>query len=382
MRRKTALIFGATGMDGSHLADLLLSKDYAVVGVRRRTSQPNDANVRHLGHESCFQLVPGDVTDAGSVCRLLRLHRPDEVYNLAAMSQVRTSFEEPQHTWAVTAGGCLNVLEAARNCLQVDGWAPRVYQASSSEMFGDSVSYLARGQDGPARRIESVASRPMGHALEKGPFQDEQTPFNPQSPYAVAKLAAHHMVRLYRNAYGLFACSGILFNHESARRADEFVTRKISKYVARIVAARRHSDYLPPLTLGNLDARRDWGWAPDYVRGMWLMLQRAAPADYVLATGETHSVADFLAEAFRLVGVGDPSVFCATDPDLYRPCEVPVLCGDATRAREDLGWAPTVGFAELVKKMVLADAASIYEAGSLCEPASEDYTGPQAVSEK
>lgn len=404
---KTALIFGVTGQDGSYLAEFLLDRGYAVVGVRRRTSLPNDGRVAHLlnqftaGHNT-LKLVAGDVSDAGSVHRLIDFHRPAEIYNLAAQSQVRVSFDEPAHTADVVYGGCLNILEAVR---QVETNVPagtdrmRVYQASSSEMFGSAFS----GVDGNGYRYDC---RDAAEYAEYGgmvgrPFQDEHTPMLPCSPYGIAKLAAHHLVRVYRESYGVFACSGILYNHESERRPEQFVTRKITRYAAefsrwwkhvranepggidlhfdlapgRVATVRQnrnkeaypHRDswicgpQMDKLRLGNLDASRDWGHAEDYVRGMWLMLQRPAPDDYVLATGETHTVREFLHAAFAAVGCPPDIAEAATECDksLFRPSEVDYLRGDATKARDALGWTPAIGFDELVRRMVAADLAGL-----------------------
>jgi GDPmannose 4,6-dehydratase len=342
----TAVIFGVTGQDGSYLADLLLSKGYYVAGVARRVSVPSDGRVRHLLGEKNFRLVPGDVTDFSSVYRVLAQYAPDEVYNLAAQSHVKVSFDEPLHTWDVTAKGCLTVLEAIR-CIEgashLNLPATRFYQASSSEMFGAAWS-IRHGDE----RFDFWADSPDHPDDIERAFQDEQTPFRPNSPYAVAKLAAHNAVRVYRESYGVFACSGILFNHESPRRGEQFVTRKVARYAADFARGR----VLDPLLLGNLDARRDWGHARDYVRAMWLMLQQEEPDDYVVATGESHTVREFVDEAFRLV---HRAPHFRVDPDLLRPLEVNYLRGDAGKARRKLGWAPMYSFQDLVKDMVEAE---------------------------
>lgn len=333
---KKAVIFGVTGQDGSYLAELLLGKGYAVIGVARRTSTGNQERIRHILSNPAFKVVDGDVTDASSVYRVLDTSGPDEIYNLAAQSHVGVSFAEPAHTWQATACGALHILEWLRSCYR----SPRFYQASSSEMFGAARS---------RRLVKDIQEY----------FQDETTNFLPNSPYAVAKLAAHHLCRIYREAYGIFACSGILFNHESPRRGDEFVTRKIARYVASMSNTCLRDDcyccQYVKLHLGNLDAKRDWGHARDYVRAMWMMLQHKKPDDFVIATGETHSVQEFLDAAWATAGF-QPEVlsrFVQSDPSLLRPCEVPFLRGDASKARNELGWSPSVTFADLVKEMVL-----------------------------
>jgi GDPmannose 4,6-dehydratase len=366
---KTALIFGVTGQDGSYLTEHLLGLGYHVIGVRRRTSVPNTGRVDHLAGEPLFKLVCGDVTDAASVShvvwqawqdaymewrRSLQI-RPSEgprleVYNLAAQSHVKASFDEPLHTTQATYLGCLNVLEAIRR-LDVRQEHVRFYQASSSEMFGAAF-------DTRARVIEECSEGAIHwksmSLTERERYQDESTPFLPCSPYAIAKLAAHHAVRLYRDAYGLFACSGILHNHESERRGEEFVTRKITKYVARW--ARDKS--IEPLRLGNLNASRDWGHAEDYVRAMHLMLQQEKGDDFVICTGETHTVREFLLAAFKAAGSEAENVESlpvVIDSSLYRPSEVPYLRGDCSKAKRVLGWKPEVPFEELVRRMVYSD---------------------------
>ena len=316
-----ALITGITGQDGSYLAELLLAKGYEVHGLVRRTSQDATGRIAHLLPPAAGRppllLHDGDLTDAASLAAVVRAARPDEVYNLAAQSHVGLSFAMPEATANVVGLGALRLLDALR---QADRPA-RLYQASSSEMFGDA-------RESP---------------------QNEATPFNPQSPYAAAKLFAHQMTAAYRRGYGLFACNGILFNHESPRRGPSFVTRKVTRGVADIVAGRADR-----LTLGNLDARRDWGYAPEYVEAMWQMLQQDAPDDYVVATGETHSVRDFVALAFGLVGL-DWRDHVRVDPAQFRVNEVPGLRGDAAKARSRLGWQPRTRFPELVRLMLEAD---------------------------
>lgn len=321
---RRAFITGITGQDGSYLAELLLSKGYEVHGLLRRASSFNTGRIDHLysdPHEEGRRLVlhHGDLNDGTGLCDLILRIEPDEIYNLAAQSHVRVSFDQPVYTVDVVGMGTLRVLEAARmlqRCKPV-----RVYQASSSEMFG------------------KVAETP----------QRETTPFHPRSPYACAKVYAFHQVVNYREAYGLFACNGILFNHESPRRGETFVTRKITRAAARI-----REGLQDKLFLGNLDARRDWGFAGDYVEAMWLMLQQENPDDYVVATGETHSVREFLEVAFSRVGL-NYSEHVEVDPRYFRPSEVDLLLGDATKAREKLGWEPKAGFQRLVEMMVDAD---------------------------
>ena len=292
---KIAFITGINGMDGSHLADLLLTRGYKVYGMERRSSNINDVNTKHLKDK--ITILNGDMTDQNSLLRCLKECNPDEVYNLAAQSFVGESWNTPEHTSEVTGLGVLRMLEAIRE------YNPKIkfYQASSSEMFG--------------RMVENPAK--------------ETTPFYPRSPYGVSKLYGHWITKNYRESYDMFACSGILFNHESERRGIEFVTRKISDGVARIKLGL--ADHI---TLGNLDAKRDWGYAPDYVEAMWMMLQQDKPEDYVIATGETHSIRDFLTEAFNHVGIKNWEPYIKQDPRFMRPAEVDVLRGDYTKAKE------------------------------------------------
>lgn len=315
MKPRTALITGITGQDGSYLAEHLLDLDYRVVGITRRTSSHADGRIQHLGDR--VELFGADLLDQTSLLSIVDQVQPDEVYNLAAQSFVTTSWQQPVLTGEVTALGVTRLLEAARLACPT----ARVYQASSSEMFGN------------------VTETP----------QNERTPFYPRSPYGISKLYGHWIAVNYRESYGMFVTSGILFNHESPRRGREFVTRKITHQVARIAHGLDRE-----LRLGNLDARRDWGYAPDYVRTMREMLQRAQPQDYVVATGETHSVREFCELAFSEVGL-DWEDHVVRDPSLLRPAEVDCLVGDASAARRDLGWTPGVGFADLVRIMVEAD---------------------------
>ena len=326
-----AIIFGITGQDGSYLAELLLEKGYEVVGITRRVSVPTLIRVTHILPK--IKIIEGDITDAFSVSNVIKEEEPDEIYNLAAQSHVGTSFKQPSLTWDVTAGGVLNILEAIRYSGRKDDI--KFYQASSSEMFGKNYNL----REGFAEMIK---------------YQDEKTPFMPQSPYAIAKLAAHHLVRNYRDSYGIFACSGILFNHESERRGEKFVTRKITKWIGEFVASGMDTEF-PALRLGNLDAKRDWGHAEDYVRGMWKMVQHETPNDYVVATGETHSVREFLDIAFRHIGIDDWDDFVVIDPEFYRPAEVDYLLGIPAKAKRVLGWEPEISFQQLVERMVDSD---------------------------
>lgn len=353
-----AIIFGCTGQDGSHLADLLLEKDYSVIGVARRCSTDNTSRIKHLMGDSRFQLVEGDITDAHSVANVFRSHaNVDEVYNLAAQSHVGVSFKQPALTWDITGKGCLNILQSMYDL----GVKARFYQASSSEMFG-------KNYDTSVGLISSI---------DDLKYQDENTKFMPQSPYAIAKCAAHYMTRLYREAYGIHASSGILFNHEGPRRGDTFVTKKITKWIGEYTKWRTlNSIYpvkfcnktdsilaycyddkdikgsFPKLRLGNLDAFRDWGYAGDYVEAMWMMLQQDKPDDYVICTGETHTIREFLDVAFSISGVGNWEDCIVIDPEFYRPAEVDYLRGRNMKAKEKLGWEPKHSFEDLVRIMV------------------------------
>jgi len=317
--KKIALVTGVTGQDGSYLAELLLQKGYRVVGVKRRTSIINTVNVDHLYNNADFKLVYGNMNDVGSMYRLLSSYKPDEVYNLAAQSHVKTSFEVPEETVDAVAMGTMRFLEACRTVVP----ECRFYQASSSEMFGDNLETP----------------------------KNESTRMSPASPYAAAKLFAHNLVRNYRIGYGMHASSGILFNHESPRRGETFVTRKITRAAARIKLGKQDKLYL-----GNLNAVRDWGFAGDYVEAMWLMLQQDKPDDYVISTGECHSVREFVDLTFHLAGL-DPDQHVVVDERYYRPQEVPHLQGDASKAKSVLGWKPRHTFEQLVKMMYLSDLA-------------------------
>ncbi len=313
---KRVLITGINGMDGSHLADLLLEKGYKVYGMERRSSSKNRTNTVHL--EGKINFINGDLTDQNSLFRCIKESDPDEVYNLGSQSFVGESWNTPEQTSDVTGLGVLRVLEAIREY----GKGIKFYQASTSEMFG--------------RMVENPAK--------------ETTPFYPRSPYGVAKLYGHWITKNYRESYDMFNCSGILFNHESERRGIEFVTRKITDGVARI-----HLGLRDDITLGNLDSKRDWGYSPDYVKSMWLMLQQDEPNDYVIATGKSHSIREFLDAAFQHIGIVHWDEYVKQDPRFMRPAEVDVLRGDSTKARDELGWTLSTSFQEMISKMVAND---------------------------
>ena len=359
---RTAIIFGVTGQDGSYLAELLLKKNYRVIGVSRRSSTDNTERLTEVINNSNFTFQEGDITDAFCVGNFIMEYRPNEVYNLAAQSHVGTSFTQASLTWDITAKGCLNILEAI---IAIDN-SIKFYQASSSEMFGSNFTH-----DGDDK------------------YQDEFTKFSPNSPYAVAKLAAHNLVRVYRESYNLHGSCGILFNHESERRGEKFVTRKITKWIGEFTNWEKESaiDFsstnnrftfddtyenigipqermfldamrnpsFPKLRLGNLDAYRDWGHAEDYVYAMWLMLQQDVPDDYVISTGEAYSIRNFLEEAFKCIDIVDYENYLVIDPKFFRPCEVPYLKGSYCKAKDKLGWKPNISFSQLVQRMVEND---------------------------
>jgi GDPmannose 4,6-dehydratase len=325
MKSKVALITGITGQDGSYLAEFLLEKGYQVIGMVRRSSTVNFDRIAHLQEMEALEIVQGDLLDQMSLIDILREHNPVEVYNLAAQSFVPTSWRQPVLTGEFTALGVTRMLDAIR----IVNPEIRFYQASSSEMFGKVVEVP----------------------------QKESTPFYPRSPYGVAKVYGHWITVNYRESYNLYACSGILFNHESPRRGLEFVTHKVTHAATRIKLGLQNE-----LRLGNLDSRRDWGYAGDYVRAMWLMLQQAEPDDYVIATGETHSVRELCQVAFSYLDL-DYQNYVIVDDKFYRPAEVDLLIGDATKGRTKLGWEPTVTFEELIKMMVEADLAALQEDG-------------------
>jgi GDPmannose 4,6-dehydratase len=319
---KTAIITGITGQDGSYLSELLLDNNYTVIGLHRRNSVYNFERIEHLIKSAPrFHLDECDLTDPSAMSRIIREYEPDEFYNLAAQSHVGTSFKQPTTTFEIDTIGVINILEG----IKYHSPATRFYQASTSEMYGRSYDTDSNGD----------------------PYQDENTVLLPQSPYGVAKLASHRLVQIYREAYGMFACSGILFNHESPRRGENFVTRKITKYIGQLINNKTSST----LKLGNLTAKRDWGHAKDYVRAMWLMLQQDIADDFVIATGTTHTVHDFLVSTFQKVGL-DYTQYVEIDENLYRPAEVDVLKGLSTKAKNKLGWQPEYSFESLVEDMV------------------------------
>ena len=350
---KKAIIFGITGQDGSHLLDLLLSEGYEVTGVARRSSVDTTQRIKDRMRCPHFKLVQGDITDAYSVMGILRDNENvDEIYNLAAQSHVGVSFKQPALTWDITGKGCLNILQSI---VDLGMFGCRFYQASSSEMFGDSFSVTREGDK----------------------FQNESTKFLPQSPYAIAKCAAHYMVRLFREAYGIHASAGILFNHEGPRRGENFVTKKITSWAGQFNAwmvkqelessdrghiLLDHPDniesqkgYFPKLRLGNLDAYRDWGYAGDFVKAMHLMLQQEEPDDYVICTGNTYTIRDFLDHAFGYIGIENWDDYVVVDPEFYRPAEVDFLRGDCSKAKAKLGWIPKYDLKGLVGLMMEHD---------------------------
>lgn len=320
---KKALITGITGQDGSYLAELLLGKGYEVHGVMRRSSSFNTSRIDHIFQDPHIKnakliLHYGDLSDSQSIRKLIYKIKPDEIYNLGAQSHVRVSFDIPEYTANITGIGALRMLETIKDFQEETGKKIKFYQASSSEMFGSTP-----------------------------PPQNENTPFHPRSPYGVAKVFAYWSVVNYREAYDIFAVNGILFNHESERRGGTFVTQKIARGVARIKAGLDKKIYL-----GNLDARRDWGYAPEYMEAAYLMMQQEEPDDYVIGTGQSHSVKDFVEAAFKCVGINNWQDYIEIDPRYYRPSEVENLIGDAKKAKEKLGWKPKIKFEDLVKKMV------------------------------
>lgn len=342
-----SIITGITGQDGSHLADLLLSKGYEVVGVSRRSSTDNTYRIKHILSHPRFKLIEGDITDMSSINHIFKSNaNVDEIYNLAAQSHVGTSFKQPRLTWDITGKGCINLLQTI---VDLDLLHIRFYQASSSEMFGASYDVNDYGEK----------------------YQDENTKFLPQSPYAIAKCAAHYAVRMYREAYNLHASTGILFNHEGPRRGDNFVTKKIINWICKFrrwmefhnvsendintsetnIHCNFDSEPLEKLRLGNLDAYRDWGFAGDYVEAMWLMLQQEAGDDYVICTGKSYSVRDFLNIAFKFAGINSWENYVYIDPEFYRPAEVDFLKGSAYKANIKLGWHPKHNLEDLIRLM-------------------------------
>lgn len=346
---KKAVITGVTGQDGSHLADLLLHKGYSVTGVKRRSSTDTTDRITHLADNDEFHLVEGDITDISSMSGIFLKAQPDEIYNLAAQSHVGTSFKQPAATMEITGNAVINMLQIM---VDHDMWNTRFYQASSSEMFGSNYDIARDGSY----------------------YQNEDTPLTPNSPYAIAKVAAHHAIRLYRESYNIHASAGILFNHEGPRRGDNFVTKKITNYITRLSSWLK-TYYIDPskllyneeqrkitdpktglsfdmLGLGNLEAFRDWGYAGDYVEAMWLMLQQEYPDDYVVCTGKTCTIADFLTLAFEEAGLGDWSKVVYIDPEFYRPTEVNYLRGDYSKIHAQLGWEPKHDLKDLVRLML------------------------------
>jgi GDPmannose 4,6-dehydratase len=323
---KTALITGITGQDGSYLAELLLEKGYQVHGIIRRASTFNTHRIEHLyqnpqDENKKLTLHYGDLSDGNTFRKLIYKTNPQEIYNLAAQSHVRVSFDIPEYTAEITGVGTLRILEAIKDYQEHTGGQVKFYQASSSEMFGATP-----------------------------PPQNEETKFHPRSPYGVAKVFSYYATQNYRESYGLFAVNGILFNHESERRGETFVTRKITRGIARILKGLDKKLYL-----GNLDARRDWGYAPEYVQAMWMMLQHEKPDDFVIGTGQTHSIKDFLQKAFQVVGINDWQQYVEIDPRYFRPAEVENLIADASKAKNILGWEPKVMLDGLVARMMKYD---------------------------
>lgn len=363
MSKKTALVFGVQGQDGSYLSEFLLDKGYRVIGVKRRCSSFHSQRLINVECDENFKLIEGDVVDHNSVRHIIKKYQPNEIYNLAAMSHVHTSFEQTRYTFEVNQLGVLNILEGVVE----HSPASKVYQASTSELFGSNFSIDENGER----------------------FQNEETALLPNSPYACAKLGAHNLVRVFRDAYNIFGCCGVLYNHESSRRGAEFVTRKITLWLAelynwisshftflsedkelkdclvfkfdedklRMVGQQgRISNFeFPKLRLGNLDSYRDWGHSKDYVKAMWMMLQNKEPVDYVVATGKAYSVRDFCRIAFGEIGIENYMDYIVIDSKFFRPVEVPYLRGDATKIKNELGWEPKISFEELVKEMVSAD---------------------------
>lgn len=367
------IIFGVTGQDGSYLAEHLLEKGHEVIGIARRTSTPNAERLHAILHHPAFSLLTGDITDFSSVLQTIQNYPADWVVNLAAQSHVGTSFQQACSSMDITAKGCINILEAVRITDNLVGAKTKVYQASSSEMFGaayDEKSWTESCTFGNEHESFTVTDR----------YQDENTAFRPQSPYAVSKVAAHQFCRLYREAYNMDVRCGILFNHESERRGEEFVTRKITKWLGQFkawhdpvfelgqiqgIADQDDVNYLynslydhigfPKLRLGNLDVSRDWGHAKDYVKAMTLIMEAAHADDWVVSTGQTHTIREFLSLAFEVAGLGDWEQYVVIDDSLKRPAEVPFLKGNSSKVRSELGWKPEISFPELVKGMVNYD---------------------------
>lgn len=343
MSNKTALIFGATGQDGSYLCENLLSRKYDVLAVARRSSIDNEARLNNCLDHKNFTILRGDVCDQSFVFSTIYKNTPTEIYNLAAQSHVGDSFTQPHYTIDVDLKGTLNVLEGILNFSK----SSRLYQASTSEMYGSCFSYVDKDEN----RFDSKTAISREDFIDKDCFQDEYTPMIPNSPYGVAKLASHNLIKIYRESYGLFACSGILFNHESPRRGELFVTRKITSWIGKHV----NKSSKEKLQLGNIDSLRDWGHAKDYVEAMRLMLQLDNPQDFVIATGSTHSVEDFLIKSFEVAELGDWEKHVVLNKSLKRPFEVDALRGVSIKAREVLKWKPHYNFDLLVREMVESD---------------------------
>lgn len=324
---KVALITGVTGQDGSYLSDFLLENNYSVVGLHRRSSTNSFTRINHLLDHPKFSLEEFDITDPSDCFRVLEKYAPDELYNLAAQSHVATSFRQPSTTFEINTTGVINLLEA----LRARSSKTKFYQASTSEMFGEN--YTVKDEE---------------------KYQDENTPFAPQSPYAVAKLASHRIVQIYRESYGLYACCGILFNHESPRRGENFVTRKITKYIGQLVNGFLKNSHYRPLELGNIYSYRDWGHAKDFVRAMHTMLQQDRAEDFVIATGVTHTVEEFLDISFNMVGLKYKD-HLTINSNLYRPAEVDYLKGNTSKAKLILSWEPQISFDQLISDMVYTD---------------------------
>lgn len=348
---KNAIVFGVTGQDGSYLSEYLLSQGYEVVGVKRRSSTNTMERLQGVLQNKNFHLLVGDITDYASVSGVFSTSKavfenePQEVYNLAAQSHVGESFKQPLATFDIDTIGVLNILEVIRR----DYIDTKFYQASTSEMFGDKFKLCSVG-----------CQKQNCDILQTEMTQDETVQFGPRSPYAVAKVAAHQMVKLYRDSYGIFSCCGILFNHESPRRGEDFVTRKISLYVAKLKHSLDKGKNMGKLKLGNLEAKRDWGHAKDYVKAMHKMLQHSRPDDFVVATGESHSVREFCEAAFSYIGE-DYNKWVEIDEQFIRPAEVPHLQGVSDKIKNTIGWKPEILFEDLVKEMVKADIEALNE---------------------
>jgi GDPmannose 4,6-dehydratase len=364
MGQSTAVIFGASGQDGSYLGEFLLEKDYRVIGVRRRSSGGSLWRLEKCLKNKNYELIEGDITDYPSILNILSYYKPNEIYNLSAQSNVGTSFNQPINTWRICAEGVINLLESIK-FLKLP---TKLYQASSSEMFGNSISWYVSDwmkTGGWHLKVEDINK--IEHDVKEKiteVYQNEKTPFNPQSPYAIAKLAAHNSIKLYREAYGMYAVGGILFNHESPRRGVNFVTRKITSWFKKVVKFRLdlvrtgwpYWEEHDKLKLGNLNSYRDWGYAEEFVEPMWLMLQQDNPRDYVIGTGETHSISEFLEEVKKYHSPKlDLNELVEIDENCKRPAEVPYLCADASLAEKELGWKPKTKFKDLVKIMCEAE---------------------------